>query len=257
MQQKHKYFFICSLLLFGFINLHSQQTQKPTRLLVMQDVVFPYKAMEYENAQKALNDFFKKNKVGISWNTFQTDDYTYMYTVRFSSLGEVDELFKLWDEKIKGTDQQEFGKLFSAFAGTIDHNNSIIVKLKDSYKPENAYLKQGDAGFIHWDFFELLPGKEEEAKSLLAEYKKLNEKLKIPVPYNQWSVEFGENSSTVIFTTEAKNDVDFYTHNKETDDKTMKEPGANEMYMKFISLVRSFRHFNGRPRPDLSLASVE
>ena len=255
MQHKYKFLFICLLILFSNINLFSQENKKPTRLLVMQDVVYPYKAMEYENAQKGINEFFKKNKVGISWDTYQTDDFTYMYVVQFSGLGEVDELFKMLNDKIKASDQKEFGKLYGAFAGTIDHNNSIIVELKDSYKPKNPYMKPEDAGFIHWDFFELLPGKDTEAGALLADYKKMNEKLNIPVGYNQWSIVFGEKSTTVVFTTLAKDDIDFYTRNKETDEKTMKEPGGNEMYMKFMSSVRSFHHINGKPRPDLSIAT--
>jgi len=221
----------------------------------MQDVVFPYKAMEYENAQKGINEFFKKNKIGISWDVLQTDDFTYMYLVQFSGLGEVDELFKMWNDKIKASDQKEFGKLYSAFAGTIDRNNTLIVELKESYIPTNPYLKPEDAGFVHWDFFELLPGKETEANALLADYKKMNEKLNIPVGYKQWSVVFGDNSSTIVFTTRAKDDVDFYTHNKETDNKLNNEPGGGDMYMKFMSSVRSFHHINGKPRPDLSIAA--
>jgi len=253
MQHKYKSLFILFLILFTSVNLFSQENKKPTRLLVMEDVVFPYKMMEYENAQKGINEFFKKNKISISWNAFQTDDFTYMYVVPFSGLGEVDELFKMWNEKIKASDQKEFGKLYSAFAGTIDRNNTLIVELSDSYKPANPYLKPEDAGFIHWDFFELLPGKEQEARALLTDYKKMNEKLNIQVGYNLWSVVFGNNSTTLVFTTNAKDDIDFYTHNKETDEKTMKEPGGSEMYMKFLSSVRSFHHINGKPRPDLSI----
>jgi len=221
----------------------------------MQDVVYPFKVMEYENAQKAMNEFFKKNNVGVSWQTYQTDDFTYMYIIQFSGLGEVDDIFKMWEAKIKASDQNEFGSLYRAFTGTIDKNNTLIVELKDSYMPKNPYLKREDTGFIHWDFFELLPGKDRDADALLAEYKKMNAKLDIPVGYNLWSVVFGEHSSTVIFSTEAKDDLDFYTHNKDTDTKLMKEPGGSEMYMKFLANVRSFHHFNGKPRPDLSITS--
>jgi len=78
MQHKYKFFVICFLLLFSGIILFSQENKKPNRLLVWEDVVFPYKAAEYETAQKAMNEFFKKNKVGFSWHTYQTDDYTYI-----------------------------------------------------------------------------------------------------------------------------------------------------------------------------------
>ncbi len=257
MQHKNKFLFFCLLIFFISTNLFSQENKKPTRLFVMQDIVFPYKAMEYENAQKSINEFFKKNNTGISWQTFQTDDFNYMYVIQFSGLGEVDDLFKMWEAKIGAADKNEFGKLFGAFAGTIDKTNSIIVELNDFYQPKNPYLKPEEAEFMHWDFFEILPGKNMEATALLADYKKLNEKLNIPVAYNLWSVVFGNNSSTLIFTTQAKDDVDYYTQNKETDTKTMKESGSYEMYMKFMSTVRSFHHFNGKKRSDLSMPQVK
>jgi hypothetical protein len=221
----------------------------------MEDIVFPYKVMEYENAQKAMNEFLKKNNMGVTWDTYQTDDFTYMYIVQFSGLSEVDDIFKMWHDKIKAADQKEFDSLYGAFSGTIDKNNTFVVELKDSYKPKNPYLKMEDAGFIHWDFFELIPGKDKDADGLIADYKKMNEKLDIPVAYNLWSIVFGENSSTLIFSTNAKDDVDFYTHNKETDNKLMKEPGGNDIYMKFLANVRCFHHFNGKPRPDLSIVA--
>ena len=253
MHHRHKFLLTSFLFLITTFNLFPQESAKPTRLLVMQDVVYPYKFMEYESAQKAINEFFKKNKLDMSWETYQTDEFTYMYIIQFSALSEVESLFKMWDQKIKASDQKEFGKLFTAFAGTIDHSNQLVVELANSYKPKNPYMKSDDGGFIHWDFFELLPGKDIEARALLGDYKKMNEKLNITVGYNQWSVYFGEQSSSVIFTTIAKDDIDFYTHNKETDDKLMKEPGGAEMYMKFLSCVRSFHHYNGKFRPDLSI----
>jgi hypothetical protein len=40
--------------------LHGQQSSKPTRFMVMQDVVYPYKVDAYEKAQKEMNGFITK-----------------------------------------------------------------------------------------------------------------------------------------------------------------------------------------------------
>jgi hypothetical protein len=253
MQHKYKFLFTCFLILITALNTYPQESKKPVRLLIMEDVVYPYKLAEYENAQKAINEFFKKNVPGLSWETYQTDDFTYMYIIPFSSLSEVEGLFTMMESKIKAADQKEFGKLYGAFAGVIDHNHTLVVELADSYNPENRYLKPEEGSFIHWDFFELLPGKDMEARGITAQYKKLNEKLNIPVPYNLWSTYFGPNSTTLVFSTRAKDDVDFYTRNKESDDKMMKDPEGSAIYMNFLASVRSFHHFNGKARPDLSI----
>ena len=51
-----------AVLLFSSLSsLFGQQDSKPTRLLIMQDVVYPYKVAEYEKAQKEMNDFIVKN----------------------------------------------------------------------------------------------------------------------------------------------------------------------------------------------------
>lgn len=56
---------ICALfviVLFSSLSfLYGQQESKPTRLLIMQDVVYPYKAEAYEQAQKDMNEFITKN----------------------------------------------------------------------------------------------------------------------------------------------------------------------------------------------------
>ncbi len=259
MLNKYKFLFLLSVVFFGVLisTVHSQTDPKITRRLVMQDEVFPYKAMEYETAQKALNEFFKKYKFNISFSCFQTDDFTYQYVFPFGPYNDVDVFFKMFNEKIAASDKKEYDRLYAAFAGTINANNSIVIELKDSYKPKNPYLKPGEAGFIHWDYFELLPGKEPEALELLKEYKKMNEKFEIPVANNQWSVSFGDHSSTVIFSTLAKDDVDYYTHNKEAEEKYMNDPDFMGFYMKFLSYVRSFKHFNGKPRLDLSYSAAE
>ena len=253
MQHKYKFLLAAFLFLFSVISIFPQQQPNRTRILVMQDVVQPSKFLEYETAQKAVNQFITKNKLASAMDCFQTDDFTYMFTIQFSDLKEVDDLYKLWNDKISAN-SKEFGSLYSAFTGTIKSQNNIVVELGESYVPKNPIVTRDNFGFIHWDYFELIPGKEWETKAMVSEYKKMCEKLQTPLGFRQWNIVFGENSSTIIFSTIAKDDIEFYTLNKKADDLMMKEPGGQEMYMKFLSNVASFEHKNGKPRKDLSIA---
>jgi len=255
MLNKSRSFF---LLLTGFFIASisfAQNADKTTRLLVLQDVVFPNKSAEYEKVQKATNEFLKKNKSGISWECYQTDDFTYMYVIPFSDLKMIDSMNKAWDAKMKSFNQDDFMGTVNGFIGCINHVNSLIVKLSpQSYMPKNPRLKTEEATFLHWDFFEIIPGKEREAWGLAADYKKLNTEKNIVTPYNLFSVEFGQNSSTIIMTTRAKNTIDFYTQNKVDDDNI--GDSSKELDSKFWALIKKFSHFNGKFRADLSLTSA-
>lgn len=240
------------VLIISFVTNFAQDASKPVRLMVMQDVVHPYKVAEYEKAQKEMNEFITKNNFGFSWEVFRADDYTYHYVIPFSNFADLDRLFKMWDEKNKAANQEDLAKHIIAFTGTIDHTNTIIVKKSEySYVAKTPYLKQDEAKFIHWDYFEILPGKEHEAWSLVSDYKKLCEKLNINVSHNVWSLEFGEHNSTIIFTTWAKDAVDFYTMNKKSNEQMMKD--GSDLYSKFMACVSRFHHVNGRYEKDLSI----
>lgn len=251
---KHKFhspLFLFLSLVFT-ITAFGQETQKPTRLLVMQDIVFPYKSADYEKVQKSTNEFLKKNNSGITWRCYQTDDFTYMYVIPFSDFSMVDSMFKAWDDKMKSFDQKEFISTVGGFVGTIDKVNIIVVKQNEnSYKPKEPRLKPEEGTFLHWDFVEFIPGKESEIWKLTAEFKKLNADKGIKTPYNLFSVDFGNNANTIVMVTSAKDAVDFYTQNQ-VDEKMIGDSGK-ELDAKFWSNVKSFHHFNGKYRADLSI----
>ena len=103
--------------------INAQQDSKPVRLLVMQDVVYPYKVEAYEKAQKDMNEFIKKNYPGVKWDCLQYDSYTYDYLVELTSYSQIDDMNKMWAEIMKTVNQDEFNKLANNFIGTISATN--------------------------------------------------------------------------------------------------------------------------------------
>lgn len=227
-----------------------------TRIMVMQDVVYPYKTEQYEKAQKDMNEWLTKNNMGIKWVCLQRENYTYSYVVEISNYAKMDEISKLWQEKMKTVDKKDFETHANAFNGTIAHTNEYIMSKVDkgSYVSPNPYSKKEENTFIHWDYFEIIPGMESEAQKLLEQEAALSEKTKQGLSYNLWRTDVGENTSSFLFASWGKDRVNFFT-DVEKDNKL----GGKEMEdidKKFMTMVQKFDHWNGKLRQDLSIQPI-
>ena len=245
------------MILFSSLSfLFGQQESKPTRLLIMQDVVYPNKADAYEKAQKNMNDFISKNYPQVSWTCLQYDDYTYDYIVDLGDYAKIDEMNKMWAEKMKTVDQDEFKKYADAFIGTISATNQLVVTqdIKASYKAKDPFVKPGEGKFYHWDYFEFIPGKEDEALKVARDEAALGAKLNLRGSYNLWHISMGQNTNAYVYASADKNRIDFFT-NMEADNKVAGKQ-MDELDKKFMSYVIKFKHWNGKARPELSITST-
>lgn len=142
-------------------SLYSQDNKSPVRIMVLTDVVIPAKADQYEKAQKDMNVFITQNFPSLNWQCVQFDQYEYNYIVDLKSYADIDAWDKAWNEKMKTVDQIEYKKLNDAFIGTVSSNASRIYTLdeKDSYEAKDPLVQPKDAMFLHFDYYELTPGK--------------------------------------------------------------------------------------------------
>lgn len=240
-----------------FSFLVAQQETKPVRLLVMQDVVYPNKVDAYEKAQKEMNEFIKKNYPGVKWDCLQYDSYTYDYLVELTNYSQIDEMNKMWADKMKTVNQDEFNKLANNFIGTISATNQMVVTMdkKGSYNSKNPYIKQSDAKFYHWDYFEFIPGKEDEAIAVAREEAALSEKLNLRGDFHLWRVSMGPNTNSIVYASWDKDRVSFFT-DMENDNKIAGKE-MEELDKKFMSYVVKFDHWNGKAKPELSINAMD
>ena len=108
-----------------------------------------------------MNEFISKNYPSVTWTCLQYDNYTYDYIVDLGDYAKIDEMNKMWAEKMKTVNPDDFKKYADAFIGTISATNQFVVTLekKGSYKAKDPFVKQGEGKFYHWDYFEFIPGK--------------------------------------------------------------------------------------------------
>ena len=250
---------VCALfvvVLFSSLSfLFGQQDSKPKRLLIMQDVVYPYKAEAYEKAQKDMNEFIVKNYPSVKWTCLQYDNYTYDYIVDLGDYAKIDEMNKMWEEKSKTVNQDEFKKYADAFVGTISATHQMVVTQdkKGSYKAKDPFVKPGEGKFYHWDYFEFIPGKEDEALQVARDEAALSEKLNLKGSFNLWHVSMGQNTNAYVYASSDKSRLDFFT-NMEADNKVSGKQ-MDDLDKKFMSYVQKFDHWNGKTKPELSINS--
>jgi antibiotic biosynthesis monooxygenase (ABM) superfamily enzyme len=235
-------------------SLYSQQDNKPpVRIMVLTDVVIPNKADQYEQAQKDMNVFLANNFPSLNWQCIQSDKYEYHYIVDLKSYGDIDAFDKSFADKMKSVNQTDYKKLTDAFLGTISSTASRIYTLdeKDSYTAKEPLVQPKDAKFLHFDYYELTPGKEEEALSVAHDISALNQKLNVKTSSRIWRQNYGENNNAILVVRSDKSSADFYSNMEKNNQISTQE--KKDLQKKFMAYVQKFDHWNGKMRPELSI----
>ena len=254
---KYKSLILFATLLFSSLSsLLAQDDNKPTRILVLTDVVYPYKADQYEKAQKDMNVFLAKNFPSLKWTCIQFDQYAYNYIVDIKDYSAIDEWDKGWQEKMKTIDQTEFKKLSSAFDGTIIKTRQSAYSSNENgrYKAKEPFVDPKDANFLHFDYYEFIPGKEDDAINVSHEMIALNTQLNSKMSSRLWREEWGENTNSILVVRSDKNAPDFYSDMEKTNQ--LGGDKRKEIGNKFMSYVQKFEHWNGKVRDDLSISDM-
>jgi hypothetical protein len=236
-------------------SLYSQDNKTPVRILVMTDVVIPSKADQYEKAQKDMNVFLANNFPALNWQCIQFDKYEYNYIVDLKNYADIDTWNKAREEKMKSVDQTERKRLMDAFDGTISSYSRRVYTLdeKDSYTAKDPLVQPKDASFLHFDYYELTPGKESEALSIVHEISAINEKTNLRTSSRIWRQNFGENNNAVLIVHSDKNSSDFYSNMEKNNQANSQE--KKDLMKKFMTYVQKFDHWNGKMRPELSITN--
>ncbi|MDR3666399.1 MAG: hypothetical protein P4L35_06125, partial [Ignavibacteriaceae bacterium] len=234
-------------------SLFSQENKTPVRIIVMTDVVIPNKADQYEQAQKDMNVFLTNNYPNLKWDCVQFDRYEYNYIVDLKNYADIDEWNKTRMEKMKTVDQAEYKRLATEFDGTISSNSRRIYTLdeNDSYTAKDPLVQPKDAKFLHFDYYELVPGKEDEALSIAHDISAINAKLNLRMSARIWRQNFGETNNAILLVRSDKSSSDFYSDMEKNNQMSNQE--KKDLQKKFMSYVLKFDHWNGKTRPDLSI----
>lgn len=230
---------ISSILVFAQTN--------PMPLAVHEDFVKPSMDVKYREAMKKLKAACEQHKVGPSWTTIIYDDNSYRHLVSIKSFADLDKNPFADLEAKMGKDA--LGKLWAEFDECLEsHSDFVATQL-----PELSYLSPTEAdNYRSVTFWNPLPGKENEAESILGEWKKLYESKKVPSGFRVLKVIFGQQGEYVIVSW-GKNAADEATKFQKTLELTGDEGG--KLWLKTQAITKRIYNKRAELLPQFSYSA--
>ena len=229
----------------------AQDGPKDVLYMVHKDVIKANMVPQYEKAVNELYDQLKAHNFGMRIQfASSTDENEYFFLTPISSYADLDKSDAIWSELYEKAGEETMSAIDEQFEGCYEHHNNYVIRLNTalSYMPENPRIKPEEANFIHWDYYQIEEGKEQQAIEFAKKFKELWTKNNIENGYNLWMAEIGHDLGMMVVTQSAKNAADFY----QQIEKLMETMGdeINKLNEDFMKLTRDFRHLNGKPHPE-------
>jgi len=221
----------------------------PTPMAVHEDIVKPSMDVKYREAMKKLKAACEQHKVGPSWTTITYDDNSYRHLVSIKSFADLDKNpFADLETKMG---KESLGKLWAEFDECVEsHRDLVMTRL-----PELSYLSITESdNYRSVTFWHVLPGKENEAESILREWKKLYESKKAPSGYSVLKVIFGQLGEYVIVSW-GKNAVDEATKHQKTLELIGDE--GNKLWLKTQAITKDIYNKRAEFLPQFSYSVAE
>jgi hypothetical protein len=240
------------LFLLSFTQLPAQD-KLPDRemFMVHEDVVFPYMSDKYEKAAKNFVEMLNEANVEGSYRAFQTEYFTYSTIISVKDFEGLAKYIENRSEMMEKISEEKMENVMSQFDGCYaSHRNYLITLRNDlSYKPVYGLNEDDGLNFRHFDYINVIPGKEDEMNDILKEYKSLYESKGIEEGYRVYFGGIGTDMPYIIFVQPAKGRVDWATLSDRQDEQLGEEGG--KLLNRMMAITQKFEHKDGMMRPDL------
>jgi hypothetical protein len=191
----------------------AQDEPKDVLYLVHKDEIKANMVQQYEKAVNDLYEQLKTHNFGMQIQfASSTDENEYFYLTPMESYADLDKSEAIWDELYEKAGEETMSAIDEEFEGCYEHHNNYVIKWSAdlSYTPANPRLKPEETNFIHWDYYQIEEGKEQQAMEFAKKYKELWAKNNVGDGYNVWMADIGHNLGMMVITQSAKNVADYY-----------------------------------------------
>ena len=242
--------------LFSLTYLAQAQEQKPQLFLAWEDIVYPSKAMGYEETLKKWVDFNTKHKFPYPVTVYRTTDYRYYTLMPIEKLADIEDLEKyfteLEEEAVKDVEEIE-----KAFAGTTESTTfgTVLLRTDLSYAPENPRVKTEDVNFVWWNYYYIKSGKEKEAEKIAKEWQALWKSNGITDSFQVYQPMLWSDIPALVAAGGALSAADYYSHMEKNVEKMGDEYLA--LTKKTMDACRKFEQKVGMILRDLSYIPQE
>ncbi len=241
------------LLTFNLWAQEEKKAEKPTKQLfsIHTDFVKPSMIGQYEMAIKEFKAKLTEHNVNtISYFSAVTDDNQYFHVSPIKNMAELDA--DPLKEMSKAMGEEAMAAMWKNFDNCYDVHKNFLATLQYelSYSPESVMKMAKDNTFRHWDFYYVIPGKDDEARAISKEWKALYAKNNIDRGYYLYTGGMGMEMPVYVVLQVAKDLADFAAYQNKVNE-TLGE-AAQKLMQKTMAITRKLESKNGWARPDLS-----
>jgi hypothetical protein len=248
---------IASALVLGLCGGAAREAQaSPGRLwLVHQEIARPAMTADFEATTKEFVALVKQHKSAIPTFHFvclQGEDMSYTFAVPvadFAAIERIDAEF----EALAAAAGDRFTGLMARGDAAMERFGEWLVREEPelSYTPASPRLKADERAFYAYDFYYLVPGKEDEARALAKEFVALYKAKGVPDGYRLFWTVLGQDMPMLFVEAGAKDAVDLAQMDARARQLTGAEGSA--LFERAQQLSRRFERRRAWLRPDLSL----
>jgi hypothetical protein len=228
----------------------------PGRLwLVHQEIARPAMTAEFESATKEFVALVRQHKSAMPTFHFvclQGEDMSYTFAVPVADFAAIETIDGEFEALAKAAGDK-FTALMARSDTAMERFGEWLVREDPelSYTPASPRLKEDERAFYAYDFYYLVPGREEEAKALAREFVALYKAKGVPDGYRLFWTVLGQEMPMLFVEVGAKDAVDL----AQIDARARQLTGAEglALFARAQEITRRFERRRAWLRPDLSL----
>jgi len=232
------------------------QEQKAQGYLMIDYVVKPSMAKEFEAATIQENGLFAGIKFPYCWTAYSTEDFHYYFftpiETNFASLDRFSAALIEAEAQLG----ENYRTLEKRMEGTYEYYRETLVCLRPdlSYTPAKQNIKPDESNYIFFEFTHILPGKVKEFEAYYKEWAALCQKIGFHIGYAAYQGDIGTDMPFYFSAMSAKTQADTFIE-EERIMKLLSQEEKQELgaaYEKAFAYFRKYETKNGRSRRDLS-----
>jgi len=250
--------FVLLVSFLAFSSAFAADMPKPEFFIVHEELAKPNSLVAYEAATRDLIAAMTEKKVNVpfsNWRTFSTTDMHYYFVAQvdgFAALDKIPAGFAKARDMVRAARWDDISRRGNETMSS--YNEFVVMHRPDlSYTPANPRVAAADRRYFRWEFYYIIPGKEQEAEQVARDYIALFKQKNIGDPFNIYVALSGNDLPLWVVSIPAKSETDLVAADAQVN-ATVGD-AIRPLQARALAVTRRFERREGMLRPDLSYSA--
>ena len=194
-----------------------QGAEKPQLYCIYKEVVKPGMAEQYEAAIKYMISEFKAYQIDpekVHWKMVSGPEIGYLYGMPIEDFAGMDQMKANWMEVVEIIGEEKLAEMMTPAQEAMERVEVFHVAQRPdlSYAPESPRLKREEIKYVHYGFYYVLPGKQEDLEAIAREFAELYKSKGIDSGWRFYQPITGTDLPVYIVAQGARSAADFFSN---------------------------------------------